>query len=330
MFLSGQPRPTTVYHVGGRGGIHRSFGTWPLPLRYVTFEPDGAEAARLRLLAGDAFEVEEVAVGAQTGRRPFNLYSLITNPGAAPSGELSSLLQLAPSRPHRYRDADISLAAKVDIDLDTIDNVAARRQESPTFLVADIQGAEIMALEGARTTLRQSVLGVRLEVAFMPLYEDQPLFGDVDAMMRACGFELSRIERCGSPTFGPSTDAGPFSASLEDARPAWADAMYVRSVPPHTADGRWRGIDLANLLYYTLANGVGSVGLDLLFEALEQGYLADSLDELDPTVAAAVGRHALEHLERAERAAVTASDPTRAARDAERRTLLKSALRTTD
>jgi FkbM family methyltransferase len=321
------PTITTVYHLGGRGGLHRSFENWWLPLRYVAFEPEPAEAERLRRTHSGRVSIEEVAVGDRPGRRPFYIYSLRDRSGDACSGEdLSSLLPLAPERTHRYRDAAVHLTETANIELDTIDNVAARRRDTPTFVVADVQGAELLALEGASTVLREALLGLRLEVSFIPLYQNQPLFGDVDALMRSRGFALCRLERCGSSAFGPSTDAGPFSVTLEDARPAWADAVYVREAPLPAGAGRWRGTDLANLACYTLANGVGSVGLDILFEALDRGYLRESLDELDPALAATLVARVVDHLDRADQAAVTASDGLRGELDASRRSRLRRAL----
>lgn len=316
-----QTLTTVVYHVGGHGGTHRSFGDWPFELRYVAFEPDPAEAETLRRDAG--LVVEEVAIGDRPGSRRFHVYALGGRSGV-PSGELSSLLRLAPARTHRYRDADVALAEELEIELDTLDGVAARRGEAPAFVVADVQGAEALVLAGARGILERAVLGVRLEVSFIPLYEEQPLFGEVDATMRALGFALCRIERCGSGAFGPSTDAGPFSAGLEDARPAWADAVYLREEPP---DGdRWSGPALANLVAFTRANGVGSVGLDLLDRVHDAGRLEEALDELDEATREVVTRLALAQIDAAERAALSAPEPARAARDAARRDALRAAL----
>src|SRR5207249_1530348 len=136
----------------------RSFDDWWLPLRYVLFEPEPEEAQLLRRSeARGSFEVEEIAVGDRVGRRPFHVYAL-ERAGSPTSRELSSLLPLAPQRAHRYRDADVRLAARVEMRLETIDAVAARLGYDVTFLVADVQGAELIALEGARTALRDSLL----------------------------------------------------------------------------------------------------------------------------------------------------------------------------
>ena len=65
------------------------------------------------------------------------------------------------------------------------------------FLKIDIQGGELGAFDGARKKLSKC-LCVQTEVAFVPIYEDQPLFSDQDLFLRSLGFHffaLSSIHR---------------------------------------------------------------------------------------------------------------------------------------
>ena len=55
------------------------------------------------------------------------------------------------------------------------------------LLKIDIQGGELMAFQNGRERLRSAV-AVHTEVSFVPLYEGQPCFGDVDIELRAQGF----------------------------------------------------------------------------------------------------------------------------------------------
>ena len=57
----------------------------------------------------------------------------------------------------------------------------------------DIQGAELMALRGARKTLSHSTLLVYTEIWFNPCYDGGALFWEVDQLLRECGFVLSEL-----------------------------------------------------------------------------------------------------------------------------------------
>ena len=55
------------------------------------------------------------------------------------------------------------------------------------FLKMDIQGSEYAALESGPLTLRDCI-AIQLEVSFIPLYQGQKTFGEIDVWMRAHGF----------------------------------------------------------------------------------------------------------------------------------------------
>lgn len=57
----------------------------------------------------------------------------------------------------------------------------------------DIQGAELMALNGARETLTHSTLLVYTEIWFNPCYDGGALFWEVDQLLRECGFVLYEL-----------------------------------------------------------------------------------------------------------------------------------------
>jgi FkbM family methyltransferase len=57
------------------------------------------------------------------------------------------------------------------------------------FLKIDTQGYEDRVLEGAPDLLRRAV-GLQVEMSMVPLYEGQRLYVEMDARLRALGFEL--------------------------------------------------------------------------------------------------------------------------------------------
>ena len=55
------------------------------------------------------------------------------------------------------------------------------------FLKMDVQGAEREVLAHGRTKLRDTV-AIQTEVSFVPLYQGQPSFGEIDLVLRELGF----------------------------------------------------------------------------------------------------------------------------------------------
>lgn len=87
------------------------------------------------------------------------------------------------------------VTSNVVIKTDTLNNQL--RQNDITeidFIKIDAQGSELSILKGSLDYL-DKVIGLELEVEFAPLYENQPLFNDVDSLVRKNNFELFDIKR---------------------------------------------------------------------------------------------------------------------------------------
>jgi len=95
----------------------------------------------------------------------------------------------------------------------------------PDFVKMDIQGSELDVLRGATQALSNAVV-FELETMFVPLYHDQPLFGDLQVFMRKHGFLFHKfidISGRSLKPFMPSNNPfTPISQAL------WADAIFVR------------------------------------------------------------------------------------------------------
>jgi FkbM family methyltransferase len=92
------------------------------------------------------------------------------------------------------------------------------------LLKMDVQGGELMALEGAEKMLRD-VLVIHTEACFAQLYRNQPLFGDLDRHLRSRGFAFHKFIYFGGFPFKPL----PFNdGRSKHNQPLWCDVVYVR------------------------------------------------------------------------------------------------------
>lgn len=119
-------------------------------------------------------------------------------------------------------------------------------------------------LAGAEATLSR-VRFCDLEVEFNPIYDGQPLFGDVDSFLRRRGFVLWRLSDCthyglaGDPANVRRQerwvyDSGPVGAPGGGGQLFWAMATYVRA---EAARGEWEPRAESALLDAAIAGALG-------------------------------------------------------------------------
>jgi FkbM family methyltransferase len=109
---------------------------------------------------------------------------------------------------------------QVSADTVTLDT-AIDQTERVDLLQLDIQGFEHAALAGAPAVLART-LAVHCEVEFLELYRGQPLFAEIDQLLRKAGFRFLDFHNPTRHAF--NTDAGrPSTDQL-----GWADAIYFK------------------------------------------------------------------------------------------------------
>jgi len=58
------------------------------------------------------------------------------------------------------------------------------------FIKLDTQGSELDILKGSDKILRSPLIGLEIEMEFISLYKDQPLFGDVVNFLGSKNFQF--------------------------------------------------------------------------------------------------------------------------------------------
>jgi FkbM family methyltransferase len=92
------------------------------------------------------------------------------------------------------------------------------------FLKIDVQGSELAVFMHARQRLSRAV-AVQAEVSFLPLYEGQPVFGDVDLELRKQGFVPHAFSAIKKWMIAPLSTGDPYAALNQLLE---ADIVYVR------------------------------------------------------------------------------------------------------
>jgi len=119
----------------------------------------------------------------------------------------------------------MKLDFQVEIETTTLDFFCQSEEiEKIDFLQTDVQGADLDVLQGCSYLLEKSILAVKSEVLFAPLYEKCPLFADVDSFMRQKGFSLFTLNTAYRPR-----QCSPI-VSHYGGQLLWGDAFYMRDL----------------------------------------------------------------------------------------------------
>jgi len=178
----------TLVDVGASGGILPHWRRAEKFLRRLGFEPDTQEFHKLTrstdrntIYLNTALHKEKASLDFYCTRKQ----------------ECSSLFS-----PNRYflnafpAPDRFDVVEKVKLDTDSLDNQLGQAGVSDVdFIKIDTQGSELAILEGARTALA-SILGIEVEVEFSQIYDNQPLFSEVELCLRTRGFQLFDLAPC--------------------------------------------------------------------------------------------------------------------------------------
>ena len=247
-----------IADAGAAGGIHTRWSRLDPCLKVLGFEPDGREFDRLP--KGDSY----IWVNAALGDRESEVTLQVTR-------HQTNTSLLLPNRgviDRIYRNpADFDVMKQVVVDCTTLDAACQNTGVDVSALKADTQGTELSILLGAQRSLKQNLVSVELEVEFVQLYRDQPLFPDIDVFMRNHGFMLVDLGNLLCHKWRQSVNLGGRKGQL-----LAADALYLRS--PESLAALMRASDNPLMLFthYWAACAVYGY-LDLAYEV--------SLEHLD-------------------------------------------------
>lgn len=187
--------------------------------RINAFEVDAEVCRALNSRAINGVVHHPVALGRREEERPF----YITNHPTCcslykPNGKLLE----------RFLNMEVAMLKAVGkIKTVSLDYFTAKNSIGPVdFIKIDIQGAELEVFQGGLSTLKD-VVAIVTEVEFIHLYENQPLFGDVNAFLIQNGFSFHNFLGLAGRALKPSlVNNDPNYPSQH----IWTDAIFLKDL----------------------------------------------------------------------------------------------------
>lgn len=177
-------KPKKLLHIGANNGAEIGY-----------YDQNGIEAWHVEAIP-DVYQILVKRCGSKNSQHP--IHACLSNTGgdqvtfnvSSNSGLSSSLLELGrhgKAYPSIYYEQSISLTTT------TVDNLVADGRIPPDidFLVVDVQGAELLVLQGAKGLLSSGCLkGAVIETAVEPLYDKGAAYIDVSSELQLHGLYL--------------------------------------------------------------------------------------------------------------------------------------------
>lgn len=232
--------------------------------RVTGFEPQPEALARLRQNCGALEKYLPHVVG---DGRPHTLH--LTR-----ASGMTSLLEPSRRRLALFNDFPElgQVVGKVQVDTLRLDDIP--EVQDADWLKVDIQGSELMVFQHGGKVLEQAV-AVHTEVSFVPLYEGQPTFADIDRELRGRGFiphSFAEIKRWPIfPLVINNSSRIPLNQLLE------ADMVYVKDFAFLDRLGVEKIKSLARIAHHAYRSW--DLALHLVRELVRRGTLGEAAVE---------------------------------------------------
>lgn len=213
-----QQFPLVLIDIGASGGFKENWVRANRYLQMIGFEPDDRSLADL--MKSEEFpNIKYLNTALYKEKRSLDFY--LTR-----KQQLSSMLEPNREFLDRFPEAErFDVVGTKRISTDTLDSqLQEHKINDVDFIKLDTQGSELFILQGATEILRNSVFGLEIELEFVPMYDDQPLFAEVDNFVKDFGFQLFDLRPCYWKRLVGK------NCSRAKGQIVFADAIYLKTI----------------------------------------------------------------------------------------------------
>ena len=220
--------PLSLLDIGSSYDIQPRWKKIKRLLKYHGFEPNIELQKELRDKNKDcvSYNIYPYLITDEKGKKKLKICK---DPG------VSSLLEPNMEFLSKFRDKErFKIVEEPELEANFLDDLNLNDID---FIKIDIQGAELKALMGAKETLSNAI-GLEIEVEFQKMYQNQPLFGEINNFVCSQNFEfidfpiIKRWERKNNNSYGQAI---------------FADALFLRT--PEYAN---KNFDINKMIKYIL------------------------------------------------------------------------------
>lgn len=207
-FIKKNSNTLVIADVGSTGGLDSRWQTINDYLKVYSFDPDD----RAHNYESNSNEVFSIALWSEKKKLELNLTNF---------PDASSVFPINNTLLDEYLNSEChKVVSSKNIEADKLENVLIGKKPV-NFLKIDAEGAELEILKGSEKYLKESIIGLELEVQFVQRTINSPHFSEIDYFMRKKGFQLMVLSK---QSWIRKNNLWNINANPQLI---WADAVYI-------------------------------------------------------------------------------------------------------